>query len=163
MGNLGSAWGFLLCQKDVCLVLSFYRFIRNMSGWWKLLESLYGGCQHVAVKTKLCETTGSSTIPSGPGNSHCQFHHTGLAGSMCPEAVCWAPWECVWLPRAYHKVNNRSYRAGWGTVKRNHWWEGVQEASRGERKAKQGKDVSLHMVAPEEVMRLQALGSVTSR
>lgn len=48
--------------------------------------------------------------------------------------------------------------AGWGTAMRNRWWGGVQEASRRDREAKQGEEV-----APEEVMRLRALGSVTSR
>lgn len=161
-GNQGSAWGFLLYQKDICLVLSFYRFsyiwLAGGSYWRNI-----GGCQHVAVKTKLRETTGSSTVPAGPGNSHCQFHHTGLAGSTCPEATCGALQKCLRLPRADHNASSRSHRAGQGTAKRNRWWEGVQEASRRDRKAKQGKDVGLRMVAPEEVIRLRALGSVTWR
>lgn len=112
-GDQGSAWGFLLYQKDVCLVLSFYRFSHMRLAGGRCWRTR-GGCPHVAAKTKLCETTGSSTIPARPGNSHCQFHHSGLAGSTCPEAICGAPQECLWLPRVDHNVNSRSHRAGWG-------------------------------------------------
>lgn len=147
-GNLGSASGFLLCQKDICLVLSFYRFshigLAVGSCWMNI-----GGCQHVAVKTKLRETTGSNTIPAGPGNSRCQFCQTGLAGSTSPGAICGAPQECLWLPRSGHNENSRLHRADSGKVKGNCWWEGVQEASRGDRRAKWRKDVGLRMVALE--------------
>ena len=63
-GNLGSAWGFLLYQKDTCLVLSFYRFSHIWLAGGRYWRNR-GGCQHTAVKTKLCETTGNSTIPAG--------------------------------------------------------------------------------------------------
>lgn len=61
-------------------------------------------------------------------------------------------------PRADRNANNRLRSS-----KTNCWWEEVLETSRRDSKAKQGKDVGLHMVTKEEVMRLRALGSVTSR
>lgn len=116
-GNLGSAWGSLLYQKDICLILNFYRFSHIWlagEGSWRNIE----GCRHTAVKTKLDEAAGSSNaIPAEPRFPHCHFQHWHCQVHN-PGASCGALQECLWLPRFGHNASSRSHGASWGTEER---------------------------------------------
>ncbi|KAF2975538.1 hypothetical protein EK904_012325 [Melospiza melodia maxima] len=82
-------------------------------GSWRNIE----GCRHMAVKTKLDETAGSSssTIPAEPRNPHCHFQHWPCQVHS-PGEACGAPQESLWLPRAGHK--QAAHGASWGTEER---------------------------------------------
>lgn len=129
-GNLGSAWGSLLYQKDICLILSFYRF---MDGWWGILEEyrrlLTHGCEDQAgwdsrQQQQDPSWAQKSTLPPPP----LTLPGPQLWGNL------WGTTGMPVAPQGWSQCKQQVKRGRLGHRRKRE----VQEASRRDRKAKKG-------------------------
>lgn len=126
-GNLGSAWGSLLCQKDICLILSFYRF---MAGWWGILEEYWRLLAHDCEDQAGWDSRQQQQNPSWAQKSTLPPPPLALPGPQ--------PWGNLWGTTGVPVAPQGWSQCKMGETGAQEKEKEVQKASRRDRKAKKG-------------------------